>query len=189
MGWRHSLIFLVLKCIYPYFSQTSTDLFQELLLDSREFLKDILPIITTQYRSKDTSSRFSFTRAQLVHNKELTEAVTDQPHWIWLASPIFASFVGRLVNTPLVACHSCGWRVYTQSFLGVHGVTVGWPRTNGTANNERVHSFCWFLHNPFIVELFFWRSSQLSRGLLISVRYAVCSTRCWLTCRPLLRAC
>ena len=74
--------------------------------------------------------------------------------------PIFASFVGRLVNTPLVACHSCGWRVYTQSYLGVHGVTVGWPQTNGTANNERVHSFCWFLPNPFIEDLFFWCSSQ-----------------------------
>ena len=24
----------------------------------------------------------------------------------------------------------------------IHGVTVRWPRTEGTANNERVHSFC-----------------------------------------------
>ena len=108
------------------------------------------------------------------------------------------SFVGRLVNTPLVACHSCGWHVYT--LLGVHGVTVGWSRTNDIANNEQVHSFCWFLPNPFIEDLFFWRtcSSQgfvktdlypLSRSLLISVWYAVCSTRRWSTCRPLLRAC
>ena len=112
--------------------------------------------------------------------------------------PIFVSFVGRLVNKPLVACHSCGWCVYTQSFLEVHGVTVGWPRTNGTANNEQVHCFCWFLPNPFIEDLFFWRSSQgfvktdlypLPRCLLISVRYAVCSTRRWSTCRPLLWAC
>ena len=112
--------------------------------------------------------------------------------------PIFASFAGWLVNTPHVARCCCGWRVYTQSFLGVHGVTVGWLRTNGTANNERVHSICWFLPNPFIEDLFFWRSSQgfvktdlypLSRGLLISVQYAVCSTRRWSMCRPLFGAC
>ena len=59
---------------------------------------------------------------------------------------------GRLVNTPCVACHD-GGRVYTPSFLGVDVVTVGWPRTKGTANNEGVHSFCGFLPNPFIQDL------------------------------------
>ena len=29
-----------------------------------------------------------------------------------------------------------------QLFLGVHGVTVGWPQTKGTENKEQVHSFC-----------------------------------------------
>ena len=46
------------------------------------------------------------------------------------------------------------WLVYTQSFLGVHGVTVGWPLTKGSANNEQVHSFSWFLPNPFIQDLY-----------------------------------
>ncbi|XP_071809555.1 uncharacterized protein [Asterias amurensis] len=49
-------------------------LFQEVTLDSREFLKDILPILTTQYRSKDSSTRFTFTKAQLVHNEELAKS-------------------------------------------------------------------------------------------------------------------
>ena len=83
-------------------------------------------------------------------------------------------WAGRLVNTQRVACHHGDWRVYTPSFLGVTGVTVGWPRTKGTASNERVHSFCGFLPNPFIQALRLWRTSQefvktdlypLSRGL------------------------
>ena len=80
-----------------------------------------------------------------------------------------------------------GWRLYTQVFLGVHGVTVRWPRTKGTAINERVHSFCGFLPNPFIQDLFVWRTSQefvktdLYPLSLISLRYmyAVCSTGRW----------
>ena len=125
-------------------------------------------------------------------------------HWVLMQPNVLSLISGVILSKPNYklyihrTCHSCSWRVYTQSFLGVHGVTVGWPRTNGTANNERVHSFCWFLPNPFIEDLFFWRSSQgfvktdlypLSQGLLISVRYAVCSTRRWSTCRPLPRAC
>ena len=95
------------------------------------------------------------------------------------------AFSGRLVNTPRVACHHGGWHVYTPSFLGVRGVTVGWPRT---ASNERVHSFCGFLSNPFIQDLCLWRTSQefvktdlypLSRGLwslsgMPSVRPGTC---------------
>ena len=72
----------------------------------------------------------------------------------------FLFSAGRLANTPCVACHHGGWHVYTPSFLRVHGVTVGWPRTNGTANNERVHCFCWFLPNPFIQDMCLWRTSQ-----------------------------
>ena len=67
---------------------------------------------------------------------------------------------GRLVNMPCVVCHRGGWRVYTPLFLGVPGVMVGWSRTKGTANNEQVHSFCWFLPNPFIQDLCLWRTSQ-----------------------------
>ena len=91
----------------------------------------------------------------------------------------------------LSTCHT--WRaivqpdiyMYMQLFLGVHGVMVWRPRTEGTANNERVYSFCWFLLYPFIQDLFLWHTctSQeivkmdlypLSWGL-----YAVCSTGHW----------
>ena len=93
---------------------------------------------------------------------------------VYTRIPIFVCFAGRLVNTPHMACHHGGWRVYTPSFLGVPGVTVGCPRTKCTASNERVHSFCGFLPNPFIQDLCLWRTSQefvktdlypLSRGL------------------------
>ena len=53
---------------------------------------------------------------------------------------------GSLVNTSPVACHCAGWRVYTQSFLGVRGFTVRWQRTSSF--------FCGFLPNPFIQDLF-----------------------------------
>ena len=112
--------------------------------------------------------------------------------------PIFACSGGWLVNTPLVAWHKSGWRVYTHLLLGVNSTTAKWFRTIGTANNEWVHSLCWYLPNPFIEHLFFWRSSQgfvktdlypLYRGLLICVRDTVVSTLPWSTCRPLLRTC
>ena len=111
--------------------------------------------------------------------------------------PIFASFVGRLVNTPLVACHRSGWRVYTPTFLGVMSTTVEWLRTNGTANNELVHSFCWFLPNPFIEHLLLCQTSQefvktdlypLYRGLLIYVGDTVFSTVYWSMGWPLIGA-
>ena len=39
-----------------------------------------------------------------------------------------------------VACHHGDRRVYMYmympSFLGVPGITIGWPRTKGTAKNE-----------------------------------------------------
>ena len=57
-------------------------------------------------------------------------------------------FAGSLVNTSPVACHCAGWRVYMQVLLRVHGVTVRWPRTKGTASNERVHSFVDFCLIP-----------------------------------------
>ena len=72
---------------------------------------------------------------------------------VYTRIPIFVCFAGRLVSTPRMTCHHGDWRVYTPSFLGVPGVTVGWPRTKGTASNERVHSFCGFLPNPFIQDL------------------------------------
>ena len=79
---------------------------------------------------------------------------------VYTRIPIFVCFAGRLVNTAGVACHHGDWCVYTPSFVGVPGVTVGWPRTKGTASNERVHSFCGFLPNPFIQDLCLWRTSQ-----------------------------
>ena len=56
--------------------------------------------------------------------------------------------------------HKSGWRVYTHLLLGVNSTMAKWFRTIGTANNEWVHSLCWYLPNPFIEHLFFWRSSQ-----------------------------
>ena len=35
-------------------------------------------------------------------------------------------------------------------------VTLVRPRTKGTANNDQAHSFCGFLHKPFIQHLFLW---------------------------------
>ena len=71
---------------------------------------------------------------------------------VYTRIPIFVCFAGRLVK----ACHRGDRRVYMLSFLGVPGVTVGWPRTKGTASNERVYSFCGFLPNPFIQDLCLW---------------------------------
>ena len=90
---------------------------------------------------------------------------------VYTRIPIFVCFAGRLVNTPRMAVPS--WRLMcTPSFLGVPGVMVGWPRTKGTASNERVHSFCGFLPNPFIQDLCLWLFEfvktdlyPLSRGL------------------------
>ena len=105
----------------------------------------------------------------------------------------FSCSGGWLVNTPLVAWHKSGWRVYMCLLLGVNSTTAKWFQTIATSNNEWVHSLCWYLPNPFIEHLFFWRSSHgfvktdlypLYRGLLIYVRDTVFST-----CRPLLRAC
>ena len=81
---------------------------------------------------------------------------------------------GALSTRHVCHCASDVWRVYTQLFLGVRGVTVLLPRTEGTANNEWVHSLCWFLPNTFIQDLFLWHTSQdivkmdlypLSRGI------------------------
>ena len=82
---------------------------------------------------------------------------------VYTRIPIFLCFASRLLNKPRVACHHGDWRVYTPSFLGVPVVpvvTVGWPRTKGTASNEWVHSFCGFLPNPCIQDLCLWCTSQ-----------------------------
>ena len=98
---------------------------------------------------------------------------------VYTRIPIFVCYAGRLVNTPLVVCHHGDWRVYTPSFLGVPGVTVGWPRTKGTASNEWVHSFCGFLPNSFIQDLCFWRTSHCHKVFDLSLWNAVCSTGHW----------
>ena len=111
--------------------------------------------------------------------------------------------IGERLNTHSDFCvfvvwHKSGWRVYTHLLLGVNSTTAKRFRTIGTANNEWVHSLCWYLPNPFIEHLFFWRSTHgfvktdlyaLYRGLLIYVRDTIFSTLRWSTCRPLLRAC
>ena len=81
----------------------------------------------------------------------------------------------------------CGREPY-QRATRVHVVTVRWSRTEGTANNERVHYFCWFLPNPFIQDLFLltYQPRNCKDGFisivtrpLISLWYAVSSTGRW----------
>ena len=95
-------------------------------------------------------------------------SVADCPNYVSFCDVIQRKFypliIGGLLNTHSDFCvcghawvfHRGAWLVYMQSFLRVHGVTARWPRTN----NERVHSFCWFLPNPFIQDLFLWHTSQ-----------------------------
>ena len=105
---------------------------------------------------------------------------------------------GRLVNTPCVACHHGDGHVYTPSVLRVPGVTVGWPWTEGTANNERVHSFSGFFAEslyPRPVHLTYQPRickdgfiSIVTRAL-ISLGNAICSTGCWSIIGRCVRAC
>ena len=102
-----------------------------------------------------------------------------------VAQKLYPLIIGELLNThsdfcvwpgdtkARVACHR-GARLVHAIISRSPWVTVGWPWTKGTANNKRVHSFCWFLPNPFIRDLFLWHTSQefvktdlypLSRGL------------------------
>ena len=55
-----------------------------------------------------------------------------------------------------LCCLTCRHAIVSRSPWG----PVRWPQTEGTANNERVHSFCWFLPNPFMQDLFLWHTSQ-----------------------------
>ena len=90
-----------------------------------------------------------------------TGKTNNIPDMKWLI-PICVCFCRKTCKhvTRGVPSHHGGWRVYTPSFLGVPGVTVGLPRTKGTASNEQVHSFCGFLPNPFIQDLCLWSTSQ-----------------------------
>ena len=101
----------------------------------------------------------------LVINQFAPEAVLTRKFFLCRRSEsvltrisIFACSGGWLVNTPPVVWHKSGWRVYTHLLLGVDMTTAKWFRTIGSANNEWVHSLCWYLPNPFIEHLFFWRS-------------------------------
>ena len=55
-----------------------------------------------------------------------------------------------------------------QVFLGVGGDTVQWPRTKGTAGNERVHSFVDFCL------IFYPQPVPLYPLSLMSLQYAIC---------------
>ena len=64
------------------------------------------------------------------------------------------------------------------------------PGTKGTANNDRAHSFCGFLPNPFIQHLFLWSDQpgtwiekyfSIVKRAFVLVSLAVWSTRpCWI---------
>ncbi|XP_072025113.1 uncharacterized protein [Amphiura filiformis] len=53
-------------------------LFQEVPLDSREYLKDIQPLVMKQYREIVSRGRFLFTKAKLVHNEDLAREFLER---------------------------------------------------------------------------------------------------------------
>ena len=73
----------------------------------------------------------------------------------------FVRMLGMIAqDTPLSSLHRHTWLVYTQSFSRSpwgHG-SVNPDRTH--CKQWRVHSFCWFLPNPFIQDLFLWHTSR-----------------------------
>ena len=94
----------------------------------------------------------------------------------------FASFAGGRVNTLHVAVTLCGMTC-------IHASVSRSPRGHGLVASDKRHCrqwmsslFCGFLPNPFIHDLFLWRTSQefvktdLYPLPLTSVRYAICST-------------
>ena len=105
---------------------------------------------------------FAATRNQLINpsvNRPSRKSMNDDRMFS-------ESLAGSRVNTPHVAVTFVGWHVYMQVFLEgtegtrfrgntlrVRGNTLRCPRTKGTAVTE------WFLPNPFIHDLFRWRSS------------------------------
>ena len=101
--------------------------------------------------------------AWLVYTPHVAPDVYTRHTWAWrVYTPHVAPDVYTRHTWRLTCIHATrgAWLVYTQSFLGVHGVTDWWPRTKGTANNERVHSFCWSLPIPFIQDPFLWPTSK-----------------------------
>ena len=96
----------------------------------------------------------------------------------------FAGFAGGCVNTPHVAVTLCG-------ITCIHASVSRSPRGHGSVAPDKRHCclwmsslFCGFLPNPFIHDLFLWRTSHefvktdLYPLSLMSLRYAVCSTGC-----------
>ena len=72
----------------------------------------------------------------------------------------FLCFGGSLVNTPRMACRRGAWLVYTQSFLGVHGVMVRWPRTERHWQVMNEFTLFGFLPKCQWEKAFIWLSGQ-----------------------------
>ena len=103
--------------------------------------------------------------------------------------PFFASLCGSRVNMPHVAVTLC-------RMTCIHANVSRSPRGHGSVAQDKRHCRQWmsslfplfsgFLPNPFIHDLFLWRTSQefiktdLYPLSFMSLRYAVCSTGRWL---------
>lgn len=63
-----------------------SELLESISLDSREFRHEILSNIEQSFKDKDATKSFKYTRARLVHNGELSAAVSlgHFAFWIWL---------------------------------------------------------------------------------------------------------
>ena len=59
-----------------FFSCLITGLLEDVALDSREYLKDIQPLVLKQYRDVASRGKFLFTKAKLVHNDDLAREVS-----------------------------------------------------------------------------------------------------------------
>ena len=112
----------------------------------------------------------------------------------WLERPI-----GELLNAHSDFC--VFWREPCQHTMHavpswcltcIHAIVSRSPWVHGSVAPFKSHCqqwmsslFCGFLPNPFIQDLFLWRTSQefvktdLYPLSLISLRYAVCLTGCW----------
>ena len=123
------------------------------------------------------------------------------PLIIWHRMPyiVFQLRIGRRLNTHSVFCkfgwEPCQHATHGETLCGmmcIHTSVSRSPRGHGSVAPDKRHCRQWmssvfggFLPNPFIHNLFLWRTSQefvktdLYPLSLMSLRYAVCLTGCW----------
>ena len=110
------------------------------------------------------------------------------------------STADRRTSTHSVFCDFCrepcqhatrGETLCGMMYMYIHASVSRSPRGHGLVAPDKRHCrqwmsslFCWFLPNPFIQDLFLWRTSQefvkmdLYPLSLMSLLYAICSTGC-----------